>query len=104
MTAGISGARQLVNIMIGCSTEIWLRWARQQHCLTDAANAVCCCCRYASHMLVPPAMARAAAKAALDAGTDPDEITSSIGSFKCGPACFHLLHSRELQAAGPAQY
>ena len=66
---------------------MWVDRARGRHCLSDATSPVCCCCRYASHMLVPPAMARAAAKAALEAGTDPDEITSSIGSFKCVATC-----------------
>ena len=48
-------------------------------------------------MLVPPAMARAAAKAAVEAGTDPDEVTSSVGSFKCASDSsnfcrHHILH------------
>ena len=68
----------------GCG---WIGPGGGEAFLSDAASPVCCCCRYASHMLVPPAMARAAAKAALEAGTDPDEITSSIGSFKCVATC-----------------
>jgi hypothetical protein len=54
-------------------------------------------------MLVPPAMARAAAKAAVEAGTDPDEVTSSVGSFKCAPVCFCLMHTAARpQAVGTA--
>jgi hypothetical protein len=40
-------------------------------------------CRYASHMLVSPAMAKAAAESGMEA---PDEYTCTIGDFKCARA------------------
>lgn len=38
--------------------------------------------RYASHVLVPPALAKAAVKAAAEAGKDADEVAGSVGSFR----------------------